>query len=684
MPTEVFSETLIAGAALDVNVESVVKSFSLPKTPKNDFIIQKYYRVDSIDCITRIPVMVLQGNCQLELDVMLLNANAKGISSNEWEVTLISSALNWREGLKECLLCSLEYEPFQWEEQNIRDNFVNQAQYVEGVSDAGYYFPLIDYGGWENDGTPDEGTVSDADWRACFHLLPMLQKAFCKLGFKFRCPILESDVGRHIGAYLWGDYTKQENTKAFQAKAVVEEDFAMTGNRPNDSGFPYWITSLFASDEAAGGYDSGQPPFFYNNAQNAFSGLSGVFCFQVNLLVTRTSGAPSEFIYIRVKKTNAPTQESYSFGLETTIGQINEYEFISEQFTLGIGDTVRVELLTNVNSTIKVLAGSCVELIPKSIRLSSGMSINPATLINTKYTAYNLLEGFSHVIDGRPTYDELTNCVTLLSAWGNELGLERLVAYYNNNAVPLPLIVDAKNCTESIDSIAKPKKVILGFCEPEDEWVKSKGYNKDRPLYGKVYDYPNAALDEVQYEQNPFFEAWLYNEVPAITGDNSFQDIVLPAFYDNYDIDQPINQRTKISYDIKPKLMIFGLKQDTFPNVDGTQSDVTYSWNGIEQAGYGGGYIDYQSVFLGYQSTAGRGFAQSSWDRTIAQQFSGKTLQVLALLDIVSKRNLNYRNIYEIEVFGRVVTAIMLRVSDYRCDEKITTPIDFQVLIQDC
>ena len=663
-----FAETKVAEklSSLGKISNDAVKGFGLNFTDKNNAIIAQYWSANQLDsAYFDILVNVFVGSRVIEQNTLIVKEKVD--SDSTWEVELSNRATNWKAMLKDCLLCDLDYPAFTWNETSMQDNWANEAQYLTNTN-TGYYFPLIDFGGWQGiDTMTNQVYAAVEDFRPQFHLLPMLQKAFCKIGYQFKCPVLETEIGRRIGAYLLGEIEKIKNKKVFGAKYCVQNDYqfvAQTSTVTHD--FAELIT--LEQDYDYGGYF----------APNQFQNISGEYCLKIQVMALFNS-SPSPFPSLQVVVNHI--RNAVIIDSDSTF-MLDFITFDTKSFVLQAGDTLSVQLKVTAGSNLTILKSSffgdsCVELIPKKPKITEGMSINPALLIDSEYTAFDLLEGFSHLINGRFGTDNVGGCVTLYSPYAQSALGEEVESFYKIRGGQIVLSDSATVVCDSakfgISADGLKRYTLLGYAKPDDENVKDLGYSETNPFLGIKIDNgssPNVEED-TENELNPFFEATEGKNVGAIT--NDFSSISLMAMLDNLD--------GEISTDIKPRLLIFrGLEQQTWYNTGTTAVPKQWVFEGNTMTDIPTAHYHFNNRSLAYYSAVRENWYGLAWRAEIEKRKLSLPVELLVLLDTCSYGFADFRDVYSVEYRGRMFTFLLSQIRDFRACERISTPVIFEDL----
>lgn len=216
----------------DINeiTEEAVLGFTLPRTDKNYRILQSFDLENIKD--EPLPITVIasvSGQAIRQNRLTVLNVSDE---SNDYECELERPADHWISGI-EYPLCDIDFGEYTFTAQTVRNR--NEAfPYVDG--DNGIGFPPANYGvflGRSNSPTIPGKPYFLENYRPWINPLKVLQDGFCKLGWGFECPLLETPYGRSLLTYILKDDISVEPQQSGQIFAAAEKDIFTRVNLSN-------------------------------------------------------------------------------------------------------------------------------------------------------------------------------------------------------------------------------------------------------------------------------------------------------------------------------------------------------------------------------------------------------------------------------------------------------------------
>lgn len=546
-----------------VSAEGVL-GFFLINTEKNQWALKDNFAY----------VQAWQDNVLLpQTYLRVFNRTVRGM-----EVELVMDADFWSVQIRKIKLCSLTLGTFVLNESNLRNNWT-KPKYNDG--DSGLYFPLINYGNWnhtnavwDNDTLISPGVANEADFRPWFHILFLLQKGFCSIGYKFRSPILETDFGRRLITYVLVDLAGDNSLDGFKVNVYQTESYTdwSVGNPNGIPGNPSWLAptkELQLLDNSLQGFDNG----FYtaNNlgVQNAdgsfnyffFTGLSGEYTFELEMDIDSTASGDTVIFnlnFIAYDPTNAisgfiGSERSPQFivvaGKKTIRWTTRLFNLNPKyRYFFTIGTTFFTDFGEYVISNAKILAK------PKTVKFQPNMQLILKAWISCNYEFDKLLAGIIHIIQGRLISDESTRTVWLLHP--NKLTLksgEEPEPFFNGQTTQAEY--DCSSYKETYRRIIENRYLFIGFKTPDDDWVKLQNYDSDNPIFAKKLDFGNIYEEVTSKNYNPFFEAsdnYLSKDLQPIYVGGIESAVNIPACWDNTDHKQSTKLSPRILYAYGP------------------------------------------------------------------------------------------------------------------------------------
>ena len=698
-----------------------VLGLNLPKTDKNVALVEGKGLPGAFeyDHYLLIPVRVSHGmfvERQNALRILTNNDKAQG-----YEADIIDENEFWKEILGNTRIGDVFLGSFTLSQANLEANWLDHV-YNDG--DAGVYFGLASYANWKNEAfyvtvPPDDQTILDvgtqvvtADFRPFFHFLFLMQKVFCAIGYEFRSPIFESDWGRQLVTYVLEDLSGSDGLEGFKYKAVTTEDYdtiplADPSAIPGNPAFLVDTTELQAIDDYDLGYDRGGSPGFYvlnpsgtgNNKYGAI-GLTGRHKIKVDItLDTTATGNKHTFQIVLlawdgntfIAGINSPTllidNERKRFRHEFEPATIDP----TWRYTVAI-DVINIFATGSADGRHTVVAGSSVENIPLEVSIEEDMLMPLSSFINYNLTGEDLLKAGLHLIGGGNIYtDHIGKTVWVyhpdqVVIWDGE----EPEAFYMPDYRAEELEVLCNSEITKIQDRVNERYLRLAFKTPKDAWAVERGYSKLNPLYGRLIDFGanKGYKEKTKDSQNPLFESTLLVEAIEIqgTGDHA---IHIPALWDNNDRVYSTKSEPRILY-------AAGLLEQVIIEDDGGGTPTLAEWRFhdtqrtafpvmFQQSNHpyrtSGGDVVYfeQNVAYGEETIDLYKF----WEQRLKEDMYALTIQYLSLIDAAFYAAENFRRPRRIYYDGRWALVKLAKISDFRPLERISTPIDVVVKLEE-
>ena len=518
------------------------------------------------------------------------------------EAELVMHEDFWAISIKRLKLCQIEFPNFLLTEANLRDNWANNNIYRDG--DSGLYFPLVHYGNWQTAAVYDDdliqtqGSAGEADFRPFIHVLALLQRGFCKLGYKFRSPILETEFGRSLIAYLLVDLSGNNSLDSFKIAAYQTEPYQTIGaGYPTDLPNPLWMAptnELQFVDTSVQGQDSGF--YIVSPAGDAradgglnyyyMRGLSGKYSFDVEFDVdTAYSG---ETVILLVSMLVFDPTIPFPGGL---VASLAAPQFIS------VSNTVRFRWTTPefdidpkwriaFTSTVFFSSGGSgfgiyrisngfVKANPLSVKFQANMQLIMKAWIDCELEFEKFVQGIVHAVQGKLVSDELTRTVWLYQS-------DEAVLF--DGQIPEPFYQSARaegiyDCTSfkfTYRRIIDKRYYVLGYKNPDDEYVKQRGFDNDNPVKARKLDFGTKYEEATEPNLNPFFEATENIQATDlghvnIISPNIDTSVVIPACWDSTEF--------KVAKKVKPRLLLAKGMVSQYRGKDSFSNDVVAQWS---------------------------------------------------------------------------------------------------------
>lgn len=685
-----------------------VLGFSIPITPRNDAILKHYVLPNRRNATyTGLPVVVFT-------DAHTYTQNRLYVLSrgdSEYDCELRQYEEHWALQANKTKLNSIKYRDTHLE---LTETNINTINAMGGYVDDGEIirFPIVNYGRF-TDTRPSSSDpnklnhIGVPDFRPLLCVLGVLQKGFCKIGWKFRSPILESDYGRRLITYLLSD-TMGEDENSLDSRnlsLVYDSDTLVDWDTMN-----YAPLSFNATKDASGGWINPK----YHTA--------GIYDIEGNVRLkihptTFIYKNPDDTYYIDVKICfDTPTQ---SYGLEPIelpvkiaelivsyiTGQDLILDFVVKKsdfqldagsslyFTLNAHGDVITDTGTYTEVTI-ISANTHINLKCKHAIYDTGDTIEVEKLINKDYTLLDLMKGVTHLFNGKILTDYINKTVWLYPPYPLEIWDDESVeGYFKVTSESVDLVDTIQKDSEviNVDDIDRERYILYKFAGEGDDAVKSLNAPKENPYLSYKVDLgDNLKNEDTLTDDNPFFEATANK---YYTDKNAPVQITMPFMVDG----SPKDGQYELAFDIAPRILYWagitnhigtasgGLtyKQLTIFGTATSNIPTAYQWTDE----YMGTLLDYSQpeYNVGYGEFTNKKrptFTKKNLFMFFYQEWVRNFLNVLSvdvLLHLTQSlfNSISFRNIHKLNILGRDTFGIIHEIKDFQTCTTISTPVVF-------
>lgn len=503
--TVAITKQIDAANTVGVILQDTVRNFTLPPTEKNAAFIGPVGNPNAFNFIheASIDVKIFVGIYELPETKF----NVRQTGDRPFEVEAFGEANEWVTGLANTKLNSLDYgitPPYDW--TFVDDLHQNKFAYIDG--ELPIFVPYVNYGRRR-----DSSCISLEDLRVWHSALFILRESFCKIGWTFNCPILETDYGRRIWTYILAEDFATRNVginKGFNAILTLN-----TVMDPFTLGIPGTGLVLFDNDSVSPGFDNAN---LYDPLTGEYQGTNLVADFYVQLEVTGAPGGGTDTpgVLIIIEKFNTVTG-AFDNLAATIEGPLAAG---TNTFTINSGD----KLITN-DEIVRVIAmsinypctidqfNSKFWNIPKATVTGEGDIIDPALIIDPAYNALDYLKGVAHVLNLKHETDVNSKTVSFYPEDGIDLYADgEQEAFYkpNSKAIDWTNKVKCKSLATTVDITKNKRNLLLQFKEDSGDWnLQNTGL--EFPLHSKNIDFGERFAPGTEDSPNPFFAA-TYND----------------------------------------------------------------------------------------------------------------------------------------------------------------------------
>lgn len=618
-------------------------------------------------------------------------------SKRGMEVELIMAADFWAIQIRKVKLCQIALGNFQLTETNLRNNWIS-PKYNDG--DAGLYFPLINYGNWsgtaavwDGDTLITPGGADESDFRPWFHILYLLQKGFCSIGYKFRSPILETDWGRRLISYVLVDLAGDNSLNGFKVNVYQTESYKAWAVSTPESipGNPAWLApteELQLLDNNIQGFDNGfyvASNFGEINADGSFNyyffyGLSGEYEFELELDIDSSISGDTIIFNLNFVAFD-PTNPSVAFvGSEASpqfivVGEKKTIRWTTRIFALNpkyrYAFTITQTSFTGFGEYI--ISNASIKAKPKTVKFQPNMQLILNAWVNCEYEFDKLLSGVIHLIQGRLVSDESTRTVWLLHPEKIQLlSGEEPEPFFTGQT--LDAEYDCTSTKETYRRIVENRYLNIGFKAPDDDWVKSQNYDSDNPIFAKKLDFGEQYEEATSNNYNPFFEAsdnYLSKDLQAIYTLPLECAVNIPACWDNTD--------HKSSTKITPRILyaLGYVSQYRGKTSGGTDVIANWKFKGITETLIPYAY-QVSNESIGVDETAAvpdvhliygdrsNDLSQQYWQLLILELLANIEIDFQLILNPVEFDLLNFRRWLNLKIGNKRYVGRLTEITDYQ------------------
>jgi hypothetical protein len=526
----------------DINqiTEEAVLGFTLPRTPKNKRICQSFDLEALID--EPLPISVIASvNGQTIRQDRLLVLNVED-TSETYEVELYRPTDHWISQI-DFPLCTLDFGEYVFTGATVAQ--YNQAfPYQDGGT--GVAFPIANYGTFlGRSGTPNTPgkPYFVENYRPWLNPLKVLQDGFCKIGWTFESPLLETSYGRSLLTYLLSDNLILDNVNSGDIFASAEKTTFIRQSIANQVSFTddiIWTSTPIG----AGAFIS-----------NQFFATPGIFDVEINFNVSAFAGTGNvEFTLELLKSSGGSStvvQSERAIVPVVQAGPQNSIVFTAKDVDLLNNEVLFVKITYKWNLPF-------IQSIPPSIayngtfltRRKAGIPLQGDTVqlnkfINCDYLFIEYLKGISHLFNFKFITDWANRKVVALTVDRADVFGNTVDGYYLDTIKELKPIRASRSVLNKRNT--RVRYALLEFAQTSDPGIQKLIQPNEDPLFSKRLDYGSDLEDKTVNFTNPFFEPTRNDNTTEVSFNGV--PINMPYIWDNND--------NKLSFKIAPRILYF-------------------------------------------------------------------------------------------------------------------------------
>lgn len=611
---------------------------SIPETEKNKYIISSAYYENTGD-YEPIDVVVSSGVSVLRSVKIVVTGVTEVI-----ELDLRVTDDHWIELFGGALVRDYINGTFNYTEQALINNWTNDFSYTDG--DAGIYFPVAFYGKWFA-----RDTTIVEDYRPWFHVLGILQRAFCAIGWKFTCPILESNVGRRVICYI---LDTSFNTQPRNALVTLSDEFLLFGTN----------FLKFDIEEDEFGLVNNDP---FPGSNVTWLQGSGVYDLVGDVeLVKGTNDNNTRTGFFRIFRATNGVDEVYREIPFTVDGDVDAITLNIN--TRGIQLNIDSHIVCAVQIKGKFLfASATVEFKSRRVLPIEGDTLDLKQMVNPDYEFLDFFKGIVHIFNGKFVTNYATREVTMLTPEDTTYFGDNVEGYYQNTVESIGEVLE-KSRSVVINDENKARYVRLRFKDSTDNEIEKLDLPEAEPLYSREIDLGAKLNKEIEDRENPFFEPTLNKRFRfgnLSVGSPNVDPTDMPVLVDN--------DEGELSFKIGPRIAIAraGAIQSNNVNITDFTFKGTHGWLMVPYAWqksdytFGGNPIKENLVFGNMEGDLSR-----FWYNDLVAKRTSKVISFTVLDSFDAIKKLSFRNLIKGYYEGREWVLRLIAKEDVSLTER--------------
>lgn len=530
-----------------INIEAVLGT-ALVATPKNENLIGQpaklaVYKNEYVDFEIQL-IHGLKIYNQSKIRILGKKESLKPGSQPNYEVELLDTTNHWAIQFNKMYLNELPFPDFEYSADNLWNSFNLDASYTHG--DNGYWFPLVNYGGWY-----DNRVFTLTDFRPWVHDAKVFELAFKKAEWQFSCPLLESNVGKRLISYVLAEnFDNDEGIKLAKGfKATTDQNVIYHGGKK-----PVYAHVIFENELE-------DKSNLYNPTTSVYSApIVAAFYAEIDVFLdiheTTIGNVRASIIFELVKV--------LADGTEIEIGGIAKYEKNAEDFhgeehiSLASGELT----LYNGESVYVRFRGHGKGLCNAGVLKNSTFSCDPIRNVRQEGDIFSVqkalrkdkvldfVKGCAHLFNWKFYTDFAAMKVYILTPYDVDFFGDSLAGFFQDTVQDFTAYIDISDHEIKVPHEEK-KNIYYKFKDSSDPFITNLKLDKDKQLFSNFIDNGFDFDDETIKEENPYFEPTA-NNIEQLRG--SLLD--MPIVWDNPD--------GIISYKINPRKLIAAGMTDQF------------------------------------------------------------------------------------------------------------------------
>lgn len=668
--------------------------FELPPTKHNLDLIKTRVNPNVLDNdYSELEVEVIAGShIQSEAQLYVKRCN-KNISAD-----LRLSVNHWARKAKSLLLRDLPYADVTFGCDLINDVIQNQWPYQSSTNftdpnNLGIWFPYVDYGRLVRDisqpGRRNDWVLPVCYNRPWYYLTGILQRGFCALGWGFKSPVFESEIGRKLITYIMDKnyglsgqvYEQRRNN--LTTKAESQGDTAMIFQYGNKIGSIWWPQ---ITEDPVGNMDT----------QRGWYSACGEVNIRGKVILQDTGSSTKIDLHIaRVKP-----QDEYgvggggSFKFSPLVSREftaldNEIEWEFEKLNVSVSSEEQVAILIERDGSGLVLLKDTSFIEYEGVRPypAEGQAESLQNMIDGQYTFLDIIKGAAHACNIKFKTDFANRTVEMYQPYTGNFWGETIEGFFIEETIEdIEALIDPTSKDVTTPNTEQARYVEVSYADTSDTYIESLELAK--PLFSTEFDLGEKyTTKETTPLANPFFE-------PTATRNAKFSN--------SFALHIPkIGGETEYTFDVGPRLIIARgfvtqeIGNASQPNLrlctcDAPQSTLIPTGSMFSPVKLGtvhnseGALVDYPPENLAFGinpevSTLAPEVTlfDLAYRRWLIEQLNNIVINYLVDLSQYDYRRTDFRTLVQFNHMGRPVRARIQQIKDYRYCKKLFTPVDF-------
>ena len=676
-----------------------VLGFDLPVSDNNINLIKTFINPNVIDNnYKEIEVEVIVGSHIIKDSTLyVVQCDYSRIS-----VKLRFNIDHWARHSKSLKLNQLNYNTVVVNREHLVDVIENQYPYDSNIplgdpTSLGIWYPYVNYGYLVQDPTDPNSSVRSNTficpleyWRPWYYVTGILARGFCALGWQFKSPFFESDLGRKIITYILDKNFGVDKKEDIKLKASAGNFLYLQTSFSGGRGivkFPSVTVDPLGSLDPIGIIRIGGE--FNLKGLVKFKNLSSQkadFNVQIIKLAQHIQlGGPNYGGTILKEEdflnTESAAEVEFKFDLKGVTSSVAERLCITINRKHSQGGSQ-----TSVPG-VSIYAESFIEIEGIRAYFREGQEYSLKDMIDNSYNFLDFLKGLAGLVNLKIKTNFSTHTVELYTPYDADFWGDSLEGFYIEESINnITHLIDITSMNVVTPEIVSNRYRTLGFKKSTDKYIESLNLKTD--LYSVKVDLGEKfTINESKEILNPFFEP-TYQIIGTVA--NSFtvhvmrigaaggQDFnIAPriaiargnVIQDFDDIVSPKLRYTKLS---DPNSKLIPTAAQFSPIKLGVQVNDENSITDIIESN-----LIYDISKEIYNGAINKTLYHLCYKRWFLEELNNVRLNYLTMLSMKDYLNHDFRKYYSFYHLGRLVVCRTSKVYDFHYCSNLQTPVEY-------